>query len=115
MRIYLDDDSASARLLRLLQQGGHDVELPINVGLSGEDDAVHLTQSIIERRALLTGNYRDYENLHNLLIHSGVLVVRKDDDPRRDMTPSQIVLAVEKLLRAGVPIANQFIIVNHWR
>ena len=41
MRVYLDDDSAALLLARLLRQAGHDVELPADVGLSGEDDAVH--------------------------------------------------------------------------
>jgi hypothetical protein len=41
--------------------------------------------------------------------------VRRDNDPRRDLTPRGIVHALTKLLAANVPIADQFIIVNHWR
>jgi DNA-binding response OmpR family regulator len=86
MRVYLDDDSAALLLARLLRQAGHDVELPADVGLSGEDDAVHLTHASKYDRVLLTGNHRDFLNLHNLIAqaqghHPGILVVRRDNDP----------------------------------
>jgi hypothetical protein len=46
MRLCLDDDSAAAHLVRLLRQAGHDVQVPADAGLSGEDDAVHLTYAV---------------------------------------------------------------------
>jgi uncharacterized protein (DUF433 family) len=38
MRLYLDGDSASALLTRLLRQAGHDVRVPSEVGMAGDDD-----------------------------------------------------------------------------
>jgi predicted nuclease of predicted toxin-antitoxin system len=120
MRIYLDDDSAAPLLARLLVQAGHDVQLPADVGLSGEDDAVHLTHAVRNDRSLLTGNHRDFLNLHNLIMqtqghHPGVLVVRRDNNPKRDLTPSGIVRAIRNLEAANAPVADQYIILNHWR
>src|SRR5580765_3934346 len=120
MRIYLDDDSASPLLARLLTKAGHDVQLPIDVSLSGEDDAVHLTHAVKDTRALLTGNHRDFLNLHNLVMqvaghHYGILVVRRDNDPKRDLSPRGIVLAIRNLLAANVAPENDYIILNHWR
>lgn len=40
MRLYLDDDSVSGRLVSFLQQAGHDVMIPADVNLSGQDDVV---------------------------------------------------------------------------
>ena len=40
MNLYLDDDSVDATLIRLLQHAGHDVQIPADVGLSGDDDSV---------------------------------------------------------------------------
>jgi L-ascorbate metabolism protein UlaG (beta-lactamase superfamily) len=70
----------------MLRQAGHDVRLPSQVGMSGEDDPVHLAQAIREDRILLSHNHHDFEDLHNLLAvarghHSGILVVRKDNNP----------------------------------
>ena len=120
MKFYLDDDSAAMLLARLLQQAGHDIQVPADVGLSGEDDAVHLTHAVKHDRILLTGNHRDFLNLHNLVMqvsghHPGIFVVRQENDPTRDMTPKGIVAAVRKLEAAGVPIHNEFTVLNQWR
>jgi len=120
MRLYLDDDSASALLAQFLRQAGHDVRLPVEIGAAGENDAVHLTHAVRERRACLSHNYDDFEELHDLVMavgghHPGILVVRKDNNPRRDLDEKRIVRALAKLLGAGVAVAGHFHILNHWR
>jgi predicted nuclease of predicted toxin-antitoxin system len=120
MRLYLDDDIASALLTRLLRNAGHDVQTPADVGLAGKSDAIHLTHAIHETRVCLSRNYGDFEALHLLLVeaqghHPGILVVRRDDNPRRNMTPRDIVRALRNLEVAGVPLADQYIILNAWQ
>jgi hypothetical protein len=120
MRIYLDDDVASAVLASLLRRAGHDTRLPADVGLSGEDDAVHLTQAIRESRALISGNHDDFEKLHYLVVesgghHPGILIVRRDNDLRRDLSPRGIVAAVRNLEASNVPMADSFYVLNRWR
>lgn len=58
--------------------------------------------------------------LHDLIMqaggnHPGIFVVRKDNVRKRDLTPGGIVRAIENLLAANVPIADQFTVLNHWR
>jgi predicted nuclease of predicted toxin-antitoxin system len=120
MRIYLDDDGASPLLARLLRQAGHDVVLPASVGLAGRSDQVHLAYAIRDGRGLLTKNYGDFEELDELIIvaqghHPGIFVVRQDNDPTRDLKPAGIVRAIGNLLAAGVPIPDNYHILNHWR
>lgn len=120
MTLYLDDDVASPLLAQLLRKAGHDVELPSDIGFSGEDDPVHFRHAAKNDRVLITGNHDDFNDLHWLIIdlqghHPGVLVIRKDNDPRRDLTSAGVVRALRNLLAANVPIADQFIILNHWR
>jgi hypothetical protein len=120
VRVYLDDDIASGLLRSLLVKGGYDAQLPSDVGLRGKDDSVHLTHAIRDSRTLVSRNYGDFENLHDLIgaargNHPGILVVRKDNDPRRDLDAHGVVRAIGKLLAAGVPIADQYIVLNHWR
>lgn len=120
MRIYIDEDMASGLLVRLLQKAGHDVETPLGAGTLGRSDPVQFTVAIHEGRACVTANYEDYEELHWLVreakgAHSGILVVRQDNDPARDLTPKGIVVALRKLETAGVPIANEYTVLNHWR
>ncbi|MGH7127833.1 MAG: DUF5615 family PIN-like protein [Planctomycetaceae bacterium] len=118
--MYLDDDSAAKLLVRLLEQSGHDVQVPADAGLSGADDSVHLAHAIRERRAVLTHNDRDFRNLHNLIApaqghHPGRLVVRRENNPHRDLKPAGIVRALGNLLHACVPLEDGFHILNQWR
>jgi hypothetical protein len=111
MRIYVDEDLAAGILIRLPQNAGHEVEAPASAGMLGRSDAAQFTFAIHEKRVCLAANYRDYEELHLLVReehggHAGILVVRQDNDPARDLSPKGIVVAIRKLEAAGVPIAN---------
>jgi hypothetical protein len=120
MKLYLDDDVASKLLLRLLIQSGHDVEEPADAALSGSDDPIHLTHAIETDRVLLSANHDDFRLLQNLLMmakghHPGILIIRKDNDTRRDLTERGIVNCIGKVVAGNAPIADQFIILNQWR
>jgi predicted nuclease of predicted toxin-antitoxin system len=114
MNLYLDDDSAKASLVRLLTKVSHQVVIPVDAGISGVSDARHLMHAVQQDRVLLTKNHDDFEDLHLLVHitggkHPGLLVVRSDNDPRRDMKDGDIVRALSNLLRAGAPVANEFL------
>ena len=120
MMLYLDDDIAWPLLAKLLRHAGHDVQLPGDIGMSGSEDPVHLTRAIHDGRVFLTKNHGDFLTLHRLLMeaqgsHPGIVVVRQENDPTRDLTPKGIVAALRKLEAAGVPIDNEYIVLNHWR
>ena len=67
MKLYLDDDSVAAVLVALLRRAGHDVQIPVDVGLSGKDDPIHLTHAVLQDRVLLSYNYGDFKLLHDLV------------------------------------------------
>jgi predicted nuclease of predicted toxin-antitoxin system len=120
MRLYLDDDSASAALARELTSAGHDVQVPNDVGMVGKEDAIHLTHALREDRVLVSKNNDDFEMLHDLIRqaqghHPGIFMIRQDNDPNRDMKPRHIVRAIRNLEAASVPIRDQFIVLNQWR
>lgn len=120
MRIYLDEDLASGLLANLLQKAGHDISTPTAAGTRGKTDAVQLTCAIHERRACLSRNYKDFEELHLLITeaqghHFGIMIVRRENDPTRDLTPKGIVAALRKMEAASVPINNEYIVLNQWR
>jgi predicted nuclease of predicted toxin-antitoxin system len=121
VRLYIDDDNVDARLLRLLRRSGQDIQVPADVGLAGSSDQVHLAHAIRERRAILTRNYRDFEDLHDLVVsaakghHGGILVVRYDNDPRNNMSTGDISRAVPNIENAGVTIADSCHQLNHWQ
>jgi len=72
------------------------------------------------KHVFLTRNHDDFEDLHLLLqaaggAHGGIVVVRSDNDPSRDMKDRDVARAIANLDAAGVPIANEVHILNHWR
>jgi hypothetical protein len=120
MKLYLDEDSASLVLVQLLRAAGHDVQTPSEATMLGEDDTVQFTHAIEKDRVILTRNHDDFRNLHNLSTalrghHPGIIVVCKENNPRRDLTARGMVRAISKLLAAAVPVADQFTILNLWR
>jgi predicted nuclease of predicted toxin-antitoxin system len=120
VKLYLDDDIAWGLLAKLLRKAGHDVQLPSEIGMVGQPDPVHLTHAIRDDRICVTKNYDDYWLLHALLMqakgtHPGIVVIRQENDPTRDLSAKGIVRAIRKLEAAGVPIANEYIVLNHWR
>jgi hypothetical protein len=52
MNLYLDDDHSDGKLVKLLRQAGHDVQLPIDVSMSGKKDPEHLCHAIDANRVL---------------------------------------------------------------
>lgn len=120
MRLYLDDNMVDRRLVSLLRKSGHHVVLPSEVGLSGTSDPKHLVQSLQARLVLLTYNQKDFEELHDVVLacggtHPGMLFVRADNDPRKDMSVRTIAIAIAKLEASGAALVNHFHVLNHWR
>ena len=60
MNIYLDDDSAKAKLLALLRQAGHQASSPAGCGMVGASGARHFEYATKNRLVLLTRNYDDF-------------------------------------------------------
>jgi predicted nuclease of predicted toxin-antitoxin system len=120
MKLYLDDDIASTLLTALLRRAGHDVQIPADVGMVGKRDPAHLTYAVRQGRTIVSYNYKDYDPLHDLVMavqghHPGIFVVRRDNDPRRNLNAGDIVRAIANLLASGVPIPDGYHILNHWR
>jgi hypothetical protein len=120
MNLYLDDNCTKGSLVSLLRRAGHQVTLPADLGLAGSSDPRHLATSASQRQVLLTRDHDDFLDLHDLVQathgrHGGVMVVRSDNDPARDMKDRDVVRALANLEAARVPIENEFHILNHWR
>lgn len=120
MNLYLDEDASEGVLAKLLRQAGHDVMLFNQRGVTGEPDPVQLRHAVQEKRVFLSRNHKDFEDLHELLMaaqghHFGILIVRRDNDPTRDMTPRGTLRALEKLVRSGITVADGLHVLNQWR
>ena len=107
MRLYLDDDLDSNVLLRLLQRAGHEVISPRAVGNRGAADEEHLRYATAHSLTVLTANAQDFIDLHEEWTrkqqrHLGILIVYRENDPTRDMSPQQIAQAVTRRNCQGI-------------
>ncbi len=120
MNLYVDDNLTKGVLVALLRRANQHGVLPADVGSAGASDPRHLIAAVQQDRALLTKDYDDFLDLHDLVLatsgnHAGILVICSDNDPTRDMKDRDIGRAIAKLENAGVPIASEFHVLNHWR
>jgi hypothetical protein len=120
MNLYLDEDSAHSDLFRMLAAAAHDVQSAGTVGMLGAEDAVQFAQAIRIQRIIFTGNHDDFEDLHKLIVaandhHPGIIAVRRENNPRRDLTLRGIVNALGKLAASGLKLESEFFILNKWR
>ena len=120
MNLYLDDDSAKGALVVRLKKAGHQVVVPADALLTGASDPRHLLYAVQHGLVLLTRNHDDFQDLHQLVHathgqHTGMIAIRSDNDPTRDMKDADIVRAIRNLEQSGAPLTNEFHILNHWR
>jgi hypothetical protein len=79
-----------------------------------------LLYAVQQDLVLVTRNHDDFEDLHLLTQatrgrHTGILAIRFDNDPKRDMKDADIVRAIANLEKSGAPVANELHILNHWQ
>lgn len=84
MNLYFDDDSAKSKLVALLRQAGHRVSTPAECGMVGASDARHFEYATRNRLVLLTRNYDDFAELHDVVLAAdGVLGFSKESRTKR--------------------------------
>jgi predicted nuclease of predicted toxin-antitoxin system len=120
MKFLLDENMSDRRLAARLRAHGHDPTLAAEAELLSVTDARVLIYSITQGLPVLTQDSDDFEDLHALVMaavghHAGILIVRFDNDPRHNLTDRGIAAAISKLESSGVPIADQFHVLNQWR
>ena len=119
LKLYLDDCANSDLLAQLLAQAGHAVVRPADVGLTGEDDAVHLSHAVHHRLIVVTKDPDDFHELHlQNPNHHGIFGIYQDNDVARDMSSADVVIAIgriEAVVPSGYAIAGEFHNLNLWR
>jgi hypothetical protein len=118
--IYLDDCLDRDWLIALLRHAGYTVISPREVGTDGLADPAHLEYAARHSCALLTANTDDFEALHHDWqsqgrTHAGIFLVYQEGDVTKDMTPHDIVRAIDHLMASGLPIANELHRLNFWQ
>jgi len=118
--LYLDDCSDANELIALARQAGLEVRTPRGESTEGWDDDRHLAYAASHGYMLLTYNVKDFRALHAQWQaegrrHHGILVVYFENNRLRDMKRPNIIRAILNLFNSGLPLENEFHVLNHWR
>ncbi|WP_414542214.1 DUF5615 family PIN-like protein [Nostoc sp. CCY0012] len=71
IRLYLDEDAESHRLLQALRVRNVDVVTVTEVGMISRNDPDQLNWALTNQRVIYTFNLKDFYRLHTLLLESG--------------------------------------------
>ena len=120
LTIYLDDCSDDNRLIHSLTLAGHTVISPRSTNTKDLDDGDHLRYAAAHGYCVLTHNPADFRRLHRDwqdrgFTHSGIFVIYRDNNIRKDMNNIDIVRSIANLSASNLPIANEIHILNQWR
>jgi predicted nuclease of predicted toxin-antitoxin system len=120
MRFLIDENMSSPVLASRLRAQGHEPVLAGYVGLLSVTDAQVMIYSITEGLPVLTQDSEDFKDLHDLVIaaaghHSGILIVRFDNDPRHNLTDRGIETAIGELESSGIPVRDRIHVLDQWR
>jgi len=120
LSLYLDDCADDDTLAALLRQAGHRVSTPRIAGTSGVSDREHLHFAAHRGYTLLSKDPDDFVGLHHQWRdsnrnHSGIRLIYEDKDVSKNMSRTQIVLAIDNLVASALPIANEIHNLNQWR
>ncbi len=120
MKFLLDENMSDPRLAARLKAQGHNPVLATDVGLLSATDARVFIAAITRTLPVMTRDSEDFADLHDLIAaagghHSGVLVVRFDNDPRHNLTDRGIASAIIKLESSGISLRDRIHILNQWR
>lgn len=113
MRLCPDENLRGKELRRRLTAGGHEV---VDPGL-GISDAEVWESAQRHAAVVLTGNAVDFEPLARASErHAGLLLVYRDNDPRRDMTSADIATAVSNVdASCDGTVDGQVLVLNQFR
>jgi len=116
LRLLVDEDTQSRRLVDSLRHAGHDILTASEAGLCGQPDAQALARATQDGRLLLTQNCDDFRALHSQgTAHAGIITVYHDSDPSKNMTHRAIVSAIANLEASGIDLSGEFVALNAWQ
>jgi len=95
----------------MLKSAGHKVTTAFEVNLAGMPDYDVLMHAIKTKHILFTQNCEDFISLSEAIIssggnYSGIIVLHKNNNQKKDMSYSDIVKAIDNLIKIGVSIPN---------
>jgi hypothetical protein len=106
--------------MAILKQEGFEVISPRSEGMRGKHDLEHISFATSLGIPILSFNSHEFRVFHENLMadskaHSGILVVHRYNNPKKDMGLRQIAKAIKNIIALKLPIPNHFYDLNEFK
>lgn len=116
MKIYLDENMASERLVQLLKKNGFEVATPWENNLSGAPDRSHFEFCKKKKFPLLTKDAADFLLIHQESSHhEGIIAVYEEGVAQKNMSVVDIFWALQNLVKREPNLENHYFVLNQYR
>lgn len=116
MKIYLDENLFSLRVVQALSKAGFKVVTPAGSHLEGAPDESHFQYIQKENIPILTKDAADFLSLHQQNPkHGGIIVIYEEQDVTKNMSVNDIVAALKNLTKREKEFKNHFFVLNWYR
>lgn len=120
LRLLVDECLLNRLLVEALTAAGHDVQTVSQVDLVSKPDEAIFEHAIAEDRIVITSNCGDFTDLAAARIkaavhHPGVLLVFLYNNPNKDMSIAEIVLAIANFEDTMAPITDSVVSLVQYR
>ncbi len=104
IKLYADEDFNNLAV-KILREMGYDIKTTQDVGKAGQgiDDKTQLVYAAYERRAILTHNHKDFNKLHAIHEHSGIISCTHNRDYQ------QLAQRIDEKIKEVEQLDNQLI------
>ncbi len=118
MKIYLDDNNDDNNLIIVLRAAGFEVISPRDINSVGKKDLEHIELALKLNAAILTSD-EGYILYHQSLLkqnksHTGIFVVYKSNNYKKDMKYYQIARAIKNIINLNLPVPNNLYKLNEF-
>lgn len=113
IKIYLDDNLDNDYLKNILRNFGFEVISPREIKMRHKKDEEHLKYAIINQALVLTKD-KGFKKLHNKINHRGIIIIRQENNLKKDMKENKIVKALKNIEALKLKLENNLIYLNQF-
>lgn len=80
-------------------------------------DPEHINYATSQNAVILTNNCDEFRQYHKSgkYKHSGMFLLYKYNNPKKDMTMSEIARAIQNIINSGLQLVNELYTLNEWK
>ncbi len=113
IKVYLDDNLDNDDLITALRKEGFKVISPRDIGMRHKKDEDHLKCAVFNDAILISYDL-DFQKLAHKIIHKGIIIIRRNNNSKKDMSSKRIVKALKNIETLHLILENKLYYLNQF-